>query len=175
MSFARVRALAFVGALAVAAIVFVVVAVVRDSQTGARAAENCPAGWALADIRLPEPKDVHLRVSNGTLQPRLGERVADEFHNRRFQVDKKVGNAEKHFDGVALLQYGPDGVGSAHLLRAYFLDATPQYNPKRKGAVVDVTVGDQFQKLGTSTEVNQAIGILGEPTLPDHACAKVQK
>ena len=64
----------------------------------------------------------------------------------------------------------PLGVGAAHLLKAYFLGAEAKYDAKRKGAVVDLTVGSGFQKLGTSTEVNQAISILGEPELPPRAC-----
>ena len=54
MSFARVRALVVVGVLAVAAIVFVVVALVRDSQGGAVNGEKCPAGAPMADVTLPD-------------------------------------------------------------------------------------------------------------------------
>ncbi|GGK38803.1 hypothetical protein GCM10010124_34530 [Pilimelia terevasa] len=170
MSFARVRALAVVVALAVAAIVFVVVAVVRDSQGGAQAVEGCPAGYVRADIRFPVPKDVKVRIYNGTQIFKLGEQVAGDFRNRRFQVDERVTTATRSYNGVAMLQYGPLAVGSAHLIKAYFLGAEPKYDPKRKGTVVDVTIGAAYQKLGTTTEVNQAISILGEPELPARAC-----
>lgn len=170
MSFARVRALAVVVALAVAAVVFVVVALVRDTQSGATPAEACPAGHVRADLELPRQQDVRIRVYNGTDIPGLGNQVASEFRNRRFQVDERVTKASRRYNGVAMLQYGPMGVGSAHLLRAYFLGAEPKYDAKRKGAVVDVTVGAGFQKLGTTTEVNQSISILGEPELPSRAC-----
>jgi hypothetical protein len=171
MSFARVRALVVIAALTVAAIIFVVIAVVRDSQTGAATAAGCPDGFVIANIALPEPKDVKVKVFNGTGIAGQGERVADDFRNREFQVDKRVVNERKAVDGVAVLRYGPEAVGSSHLLRAYFLDeATTQYDRKRKGPVVDVIIGTDFQQLGTTTEVNQSIGALGNPPLPEAAC-----
>ncbi|GAA2513267.1 LytR C-terminal domain-containing protein [Pilimelia columellifera] len=170
MSFARVRALAVVAILAVSAVIFVTIALVRDRQSGAAADQGCPEGWPRADLELPVPEQVKIRVYNGTAIPGLGEQVATDFANRKFQVDKKVATASKKFSGVALLRYGPGGVGSAHLLRAYFLTASRSYDPKIKGRLVEVTVGEDFQKLGTTTEVNQSIAILGEPPLPDRAC-----
>jgi hypothetical protein len=172
MSFARVRALVVVAALTVAAIIFVVIAVVRDSQTGAATAAGCPDGFVIANIKLPEPKDVKVRIFNATGIPDQGARVADDFRNRRFQVDKRVADAAKAVNGVAALRYGPEAVGASHLLRAYFLDdAATQYDRKRKGPLVDVIIGTEFQQLGTTTEVNQSIGALGNPPLPPGACA----
>lgn len=172
MSFARVRALVVIAALTVAAIIFVITAVVRDSQSGGPKVGGCPDGYVLANIKLPEPKDVKIKVYNGSGTPGQGEQVAGDFRNRKFQVDKKVGNAPKAVEGVAVLRYGPEAVGAAHLLRAYFLDeAETQYDRKRKGDVVDVIIGTEFQQLGTTTEVNQSIGALGNPPLPEGACA----
>jgi hypothetical protein len=172
MSFARVRALVVVAALTVAAVIFVIVAVVRDSQSGAATAEGCPEGFVLADIRLPEPKEVKIKIFNASGVPGMGQRVAEDFRNREFQVDKTVTNASKAVNGIAVLRFGPEAYGSAHLLRAYFLDeADQQYDLKRKGVVVDVIIGSDFQQLGTTTEVNQSIGALGNPVLPEGACA----
>jgi hypothetical protein len=171
MSFARVRALVVVAALTVAAIIFVVIALVRDSQTGAAEVGGCPDGFVLADIRMPEPKEVKIKVYNASEVAGQGEQVAEDFRNRKFQVEPKVATAPKKVDGVAVLRYGPEAVGSAHLLRAYFLDdADTQYDRKRKGSVVDVIIGNDFQQLGTTTEVNQSIVALGNPTLPGGAC-----
>jgi hypothetical protein len=172
MSFARVRALVVVAALTVAAVIFVVVALVRDSQTGVASANGCPDGFVIANIKLPEPKEVKLRVYNASGVPEQGGRVAEDFRNRKFQVDKRVSDARGAVNGVAVLRYGPAAVGAAHLLRAYFLDeAETQYNDKRKGDLVDVIIGTSFQQLGTTTEVNQSIGALGNPPLPPGACA----
>lgn len=171
MSFARVRALVVVAALTIAAIIFVVVAMVRDSQSGASTAKGCPEGFVLADIRLPEPKDVKVKVFNASGIAGLGQQVAEDFRNRDFQVDDKVGNAPKAVSGVAVLRFGPEAYGAQHLLRAFFLDdADREYDRKRKGPVVDVIIGEDFQQFGTTTEVNQQIGVLGNPELPEGAC-----
>ncbi|MFI7599908.1 LytR C-terminal domain-containing protein [Actinoplanes sp. NPDC049681] len=171
MSFTRVRAFIVVGFLAVAAIVTVVIAVVRDTQADAVAA-GCPAGAPIADLRLPKgPKEVTVKVLNGTRTQGRARDVSAEFANREFKVEKP-GENKKHFDEVALLRYGPAAVGDAQLIQAYFLgDATRAYDPKRKGAVVDVVIGERYRQLGTTTEVKQSLGILGEAQLPPGACA----
>jgi hypothetical protein len=170
MSFARVRALVVVGLLGVLALAFVITALVRDTQGKAGTAEGCPDGWPLADVTLHEPKDVKINVLNATDEPGRAGSVADDFRNRKFQV-KKVGNAPKGIDEVAVLRYGPKGVGSAHLLQAYFLNnAEPGYDPKRTDDTVDVVLGSRFQQLATTTEVNQSLGDLGAPVAPPESC-----
>jgi hypothetical protein len=172
MSFARVRALVVVGLLAVSALVFVVVALVRDSQSGVGATQGCPEGWPQADVTLREPKDVRINVYNATEEIGLATGVGDDFRNRKFQV-KKVGDdpQQKAVDGVAVLRYGPKAVGSAHLLRAYFLNqAEYKYDAKREDDTVDVVLGSNFQQLATTTEVNQSLGDLGAPQAPPETC-----
>jgi hypothetical protein len=176
MSFARVRALVVVGVLAVAAVVFVVVALVRDTQGDAVAGGGCPDGSVMADVTLPDdPEQVTVRVFNGTKTPGLADRVTTEFKNRRFKA-QKPGENKKKINGVAVMRYGPEAVGSAWLLRAFFLNqADVQYDAKRKGAVVDIIVGSNFQQLATTTEVNQSLVELGEPELPVGACVAPKK
>ncbi|MFC4021835.1 LytR C-terminal domain-containing protein [Micromonospora sp. GCM10011542] len=164
------RALVVVGLLAVLALTFVIVALVRDTQGKAGTAAGCPDGWPLADVTLHKQEDVKINVFNATDEPGRASAVADDFRNRKFQV-KKVGNA-KGVDDVAVLRYGPKAVGSAHLLRAYFLDnAKLDYQEKRTDDVVDVVLGSSFQQLATTTEVNQSLGDLGAPEVPKGACA----
>ncbi|MFF5179246.1 LytR C-terminal domain-containing protein [Micromonospora sp. NPDC000316] len=163
------RALVVVGLLGVLALAFVITAVLRDSQSGA-GVKGCPEGWPLADVTLHETKDVKINVLNATDEPGRAGAVADDFRNRKFQV-QKVGNAPKGIDEVAVLRYGPKGVGSAHLLRAYFLNnADYQYDDKRTDDVVDVVLGNGFQQLATTTEVNQSLGDLGAPQAPPGSC-----
>jgi len=173
MSFARVRALVVVGVLAVAAVVFVVVALVRDTQGDAVTGGDCPAGAPLADVTLPDdPAEVTVRILNGTNTAGLADSVTNEFKNRRFTVQKPAESKTK-YKGVAEIRYGPDAVGRAQLLRAYFLDQSKlEYNAKRKGAVIDIVIGSGFRQLATTTEVNQSLVEVGEPTLPPGACAK---
>jgi Na+-translocating ferredoxin:NAD+ oxidoreductase RnfG subunit len=176
MSFARVRALVVVGVLAVAAVVFVVVALVRDTQGDAVLDGGCPDGAVMANVTLPEdPDQVTVKVYNGTKTPGLADSVTNEFKNRRFKTVKPDENKKK-VEGVAVMRYGPEAVGSAWLLRAYFLNqADVQYDAKRKGAVVDVVVGSGFQQLATTTEVNQSLVELGEPEVPLGACVAPAK
>ncbi|GAA0551406.1 hypothetical protein GCM10010172_37130 [Paractinoplanes ferrugineus] len=173
MSFARVRALVVVGVLAVAAVIFVITALVRDTQGGATAGDDCPADAPLADVTLPDdPAEVTVKVFNGTSTAGLADSVTNEFKNRRFTVQKPDESKTK-FKGVALIRYGPDSVGRAQLLRAYFLaQSKMEYNAKRKGALIDIVIGSQFRQLATTTEVNQSLVEVGEPTVPPGACLK---
>jgi hypothetical protein len=172
MSFARIRAIVVVSALVVCAAVFVTIALVKDTQTRTKVTANCPAGSILVDAKLPESKAVKLRVYNGSGHTGEGSSVAEDFTNRRFKVVARPKDY-KHYDGVALLRYGPKAVGSAWLLRAYFLDeADTAFDKKRTNDVVDVVLGSDFRQLGTSTEVNQSIALLGNPQLPPGTCAQ---
>ena len=173
MSFARVRALVVVGVLAVAALVFVVVALVRDSQRDLANGSDCPAGAPYADVRLPDdPAEVTVKVLNGTSKAGLAEAVTNEFKNRRFTVDEPAKSKTK-FKGVAEIRFGPEAVGKAQLLRAYFLAQSEMvYSPKRKGPVIEIVIGNEYQQLATTTEVNQSLVEIGEPDLPPGACLK---
>jgi len=175
MSFARVRALVVVGVLAVAAVVFVVVALVRDTQ-GGPVAGGCPEGAPLANITLPgDPDEVKVKVLNGTGTAGLAENVSEAFKNRGF-VMQKPGESRSKFDKVAIITYGPKTVGHAQLLKAYFLgQARSNYNAKRTSDVVDIVIGAQFKQLATSTEVNQSLVELSEPQVPPGACPAPEK
>ena len=172
MSFARVRALVVVGVLAVAAVVFVVVALVRDTQGEVAADGGCPDGAPQANIQLPDDTaDVKVKILNGTSTAGLADKVTSDFKNRGFAM-QKPGESKTKFDRIAVISYGPKAVGDAQLLKAFFLGkAKPQYNPKRTSDVVDIIIGSEYQQLATSTEVNQSLVELGEPELPPGACA----
>lgn len=172
MSFSRVRALVVICVLAVAAIVFVVVALVRDTQGGAAAGDGCPENAPRANMQLPDDTDqVKLRVLNGTKTAGLADRVSDDFKNRGFKMEKPGENKSK-VDRVAVLQYGPKAVGNAQVVNAYFLgQAKTEFSAKRTNDVVDVVIGSKYRQLATPTEVNQSLIELGEPTPPPGSCA----
>jgi hypothetical protein len=173
MSFARMRALVVVGVLVLAAVVLVVVALFKDKQTIPIEAQGCAKNAVIANIKLPEPSAVKINVYNATAKPGLATDEKNEFKARRFTVDK-VGNdpLAKRVDGVAVLRFGPKAAGAAWLLRAYFLDqATREFDITRKDDHVDVVLGNGFKQLATTTEVNQALAQLGNPTLPEGTCA----
>jgi hypothetical protein len=178
MSFARVRALAVVGALVVAAAIFVTVALIKDKQSGPGVASGCGKDAVVANIKLPEPQDVKLNVfSAANKSTATASDVASDFANRKFVVanakDKKWPDPlKKNVDGVAVLRYGPKAVGAEWLVRAYFLDeANNEFDIKRTDDVVDVVIGAKFKQLATITEVNQALAQLGNPTLPAGTCS----
>lgn len=170
LSFARVRALAILVALVVGAIVTVILALGRD--TDQPVTQECPAGWPVADLTLREERDVSVNIYNVTGQSGLASQVATHLSNRDFNVlDHGDDPREDEVEGVALLRYGPAGVGSAQLLRAYFLnEATTEFDIEREDDTVDVVLGPGFRQLATPTEVRQAIAAIGHPVLPPETC-----
>jgi hypothetical protein len=170
MSFARVRALAVVGALVVCAAIVVTIALLKDRQTGPPEAKGCPKDAVIANLKLPTPEQVKLNVYNAT---GVASNVPTDFKNRKFGATNKGIDAKvKAVDAPALLRYGPKSVGAAWLVRAYFLDeAKTEFDIARTDDVVDVVIGTKFKQLATPTEVNQALAQLGNPTLPKGTCA----
>ncbi|WP_238015956.1 LytR C-terminal domain-containing protein [Dactylosporangium sp. AC04546] len=177
MSFARVRALAVVGTLVVAAAIFVIVALVKDRQSSPQEAQGCTEGAIVANAKLPTTEQVKLNIYNATGTPGLATDVSKEFLARRFKeatVQTAAPNppVNKPGDKVAFIRYGPQTVGAAWLMRAYFLnEAETQFDKARQDDRVDVIIGGRFRQLPTITEVNQAIGALGNPSLPEGTCA----
>lgn len=172
MSFARIRALAVVGLLVIAAAITVTVTILNDRQRAEIVAEGCASGEVPANLDLPEPKDIKLNVFNATDTPGLAGDVAGQFKNRKFQVVKDGNDPlAKRVEGVAVLRYGPKAVGSAWLLRTYFLnESASEFDVKRTDDVVDVVVGIRFRQLATVTEARQALARAGKPTPPNGTC-----
>lgn len=180
MHMTRIRALAVVGTLAIAALVLVVITISRDTQTSGAQAADCKPGHVPVSLTMPDEPAVNINVFNATQTQGLGSNVGADFTNRKFKVLKvegeKVDGKDTYYpDVVAILRYGPKTVGAAHLVRAYFLnDATMQFDLKREDDVVDVVVGGNFKQLATPTEMRQAVAILGHPTLPPGTCKKAE-
>jgi len=119
-----------------------------------------------------DPAEVTVKIFNGTSTAGLAENVTNEFKNRRFTTQKPAESKTK-LKGVAEIRFGPDTVGKAQLLRAYFLaQSKMSYSAKRKGAVIEIVIGNQYRQLATTTEVNQSLVEVGEPTIPPGACLK---
>lgn len=189
MNAARIRALAAVSTLMVGALVLVFFTVHKDSQTNASYLNSCPKGSvAVVTSPLPDTDQISLKVWNGSNVPGQAENVAAEFTHRGFQV-AKVGKKDNRpvTDAVVQLYYGPNAVGAAWVIRAYFLltNMDPKnptqfdmsnmhFDVKSKSNVVDVVLGKAFRQLGAETEVNQAIAALGTPTAPQGTCAETR-
>ena len=173
MTFARVRALIVVAVLFITGGVVVIMAIGRDTQTQASTGSACAGGLVPAKIKMPERNQVTLNVYNGTSKVGLAEQVGGEFKNRGFNIAKtETAPDNRKSDQIAVITYGPDAVGAAALVSAYFLvdEAKMEFDIKRKGAEVDVVIGTRFQQLATTTEVNQSIAALGNPQLPPGTC-----
>jgi hypothetical protein len=172
MTFGRVRALIFVGVLFVAGGIVVATTIHRDSQANPVVVADCASGQVPAKTRMPDSRaQVTLNVYNGTKTAGLAETVADELKFRGFKIDK-VGTAAKQVNQIAVIAYGPQAIGAAYLVSANFLvdQAVMSFDIKRKDAEVDVTIGTQFEQLATTTEVNQSIAAIGNPSLPAGTC-----
>lgn len=169
LSFARVRAIAVVALLVIGAAIVIRMALTQDSAPQ-EAQERCPDDFVLASLTLPEESDVQINLYNGTTRAGLANRIGDNFTNRNFQVlDREDHDSE--VEGIAELRYGPQAVGAAQLVGAYFLnEATRVFDIDREGTVVDVVLGAQFQQLATPTEVHQAIAAAGNPDPPAGTC-----
>ena len=176
MSFARIRALALVAILVVAALVLSVMALTKGSKNQVQKPQTCPSGYVLANMKLPnDTRQINVNVYNATDKVGLANTVKLDFEYRKFHVVKTGNNPlGKPVPGVAILRFGPKAVGAAYVVDAYFLnDAVHEYDPKRTDDSVDVVLGSQFRQLATQTEVNQAFTVLagrGGPQVPPGAC-----
>jgi hypothetical protein len=174
MSIGRARALAIVAMLVACAVVLVMFAVRRDSQTRqSYHVSSCnPGDIPVVTRPLPKPEQIKVNVYNGTSTPNLATQVATDFRNHKITVGK-VGDAPALYAGVAELRYGPKTLAAADVLQAYFLgqaDFDNGFDIKRTDSAVDVIIGTQYQQLATPTEFNQAIAALGNPTPPPGTC-----
>ena len=178
LTFARVRALAIVALLFAGALVAVYLAVSRDTTGAAETSgRGCPEGSVIADLALPDVRNVKVNVYNGTNQTGLAAQLAEDFANRDFEVlehgDDPLGS---EVEEVAVLRYGPKAVGASYVLQAYFLnDAHTDFDIEREDDTVDGVIGSQFRQLATETEVKQSIAarasVLGDPEPPPGTCA----
>jgi hypothetical protein len=172
MTFARIRALIFVTVLFVIAGIVVAMAISRDSQNHIAQAAGCASGLVPVSTAMPERNQVTINVINGTNTVGLADQVATELKFRGYVIGKES-TAPKPVNQIAVITYGPGGLGAAWLVSANFLvdGAELHFDIKRKGADVDLTLGTQFQQLATVTEVNQTIAANGLPSPPPGTCA----
>ncbi len=171
MSIARIRALVLVSVLVVCALVLVIMAIARDTQSNASyGAAGCPPGAVQIKTKpLPNENQIKLNVYNGTKRAGLAGQVADDLRSRKFTVVQVKDTSA--YEGMAVLRYGPKEVAAASVVDAYFLgNAELQFNIKRTDDTVDIILGSQYKALGTPTDVHQAFAQLGDPSPPPGTC-----
>jgi hypothetical protein len=118
---------------------------------------------------MTDVSQITVNVYNGTSRAGLGTTVAQELASRRLNI-ASVRAADNGPYPQTIIRFGPDSVGAAWLLRAYFPDALSEFNAARPGAPVDVILGASFRNVPTVTEVNQGVAQLGRPVAPPGTC-----
>jgi hypothetical protein len=175
MTFARIRALVIVGVLVISATVIVVIALLNDRQGDSDLVTGCPKNAIVADLRLPQEKDVKIKLYNASGGTVSTGGFANTLQHRGFQVTTANPGEEPQtpLPDVAVVRFGPKAVGSAWVVQAYFInDATPEFQIGRTDDVVEVVIGSGFKKLATVSEVKQALWQVGRPPAPPGTCGK---
>ncbi|MEU6181957.1 LytR C-terminal domain-containing protein [Streptomyces coeruleorubidus] len=116
---------------------------------------------------LPEPRAITVNVLNATTRSGLAKKTADELKKRGFKIGD-VGNATKQYDkkvkgpGVLL---GPASAldTSLPVLGTQLPGAERRTEAARKGAAVDLVIGDGFKELAKKPNADQALTKLARP------------
>jgi LytR cell envelope-related transcriptional attenuator len=179
MNAARIRAIAIVGVLAIAAGVLTKVAISDDKQSRTNFTAKCaPHLVPVVTDPLPDYNQITLKIYNGSKVPGQAKNLAAEFSHRNFKVEDVGAHDDKPtISDVADLYYGPKTLAAAWVVRSEFLLSNPNvnqgmyFNIKNTSNVVVVVIGTGFKELGAKTEVNQSIAALKLPSAPPGTCA----
>ncbi|MFF8031275.1 MULTISPECIES: LytR C-terminal domain-containing protein [unclassified Streptomyces] len=139
------------------------------SAPAARIKAACATGAspAAAPKPLPEPRAITVNVLNATTRGGLAQKTADELKKRGFTIGE-VANATKEYDkkvkGTGVL-LGPATAldTSLRVLGTQLADAERLTDPARKGAEVDLVIGDAFQRLTEKADADRALTALAAP------------
>ncbi|MFE0358961.1 LytR C-terminal domain-containing protein [Streptomyces nigra] len=117
--------------------------------------------------KLPKPDAITVNVLNATTRGGLAKKTADELKKRGFKIGD-VGNASKEYDkkvkGTGLL-LGPASSLNTSLpvLATQLTAAERRTDAARKGAAVDLIIGDAFKELTKKADATKALTALAEP------------
>ncbi|MEZ3181094.1 LytR C-terminal domain-containing protein [Streptomyces pimonensis] len=135
--------------------------------SGTKAACADTVSRTVAPKALPAPGTVTVNVLNATTRGGLAQKTADELKKRGFRIGE-VGNASKEYDkkvkGAGVL-LGPATAldTSLPVLGTQLADAERRTDPARKGAEVDLIIGDGFKDLTKKADADRALTALAEP------------
>ena len=120
-----------------------------------------------ATAPLPKPAGITVNVLNATTRSGLAKQTADELKKRGFKIGD-VGNATKDYDkkvkGTGLL-LGPAASLNTSLpvLATQLTTAERRTDATRKGATVDLIIGDRFKELTKKPAAEKALTALSNP------------
>ncbi|MFJ3951684.1 LytR C-terminal domain-containing protein [Streptomyces sp. Je 1-4] len=136
--------------------------------------QKCPDG-AGADAaqaktaarKLPAPGTLTVNVFNATPRSGLAKRTADELQKRGFKIGK-VGNAPAAYDkkikGAGILLGPKAAVDGPLKVLATQLTGAQQKTDTRKGAELDLIIGDAFKALATQQDATKSLSLLTRPS-----------
>ncbi|MFK0117245.1 LytR C-terminal domain-containing protein [Streptomyces sp. NPDC090994] len=145
-----------------------------SAAAGVRPSRCTPADSAQANASpspsptaVPKPGAVTVNVLNATTRSGLAKKTADELKKRGFRIGD-VGNApatyDKKVDGTGVL-LGPAAALKSTLpvLGTQLPAAERRTDPARKGAAVDLIIGDGFKGLAKKAAADTALAALSAP------------
>ncbi|MBQ1091721.1 LytR C-terminal domain-containing protein [Streptomyces sp. B93] len=143
-----------------------------DKASAAGTRSGCPAGAspspsAARAAALPEPRRITVNVLNATTRAGLAQKTADELKKRGFRIGE-VGNATEEYDkrvkGAGVLLGPATALDTAlPVLGTQLPAAERRTDAARKGAAVDLIIGDGFKRLATTAEADKALTALTAP------------
>jgi hypothetical protein len=125
---------------------------------------------AASATALPAPGKITVNVLNATTRSGLAKKTADELRKRGFRIGE-VGNAPARFDkkvkGTGLL-LGPAAALKTALpvLGTQLPAAEHRTDAARKGAAVDLVIGDKFTGLAKKAQADTALAALKKTPKP---------
>ncbi|MFJ8110076.1 LytR C-terminal domain-containing protein [Streptomyces sp. NPDC096132] len=136
------------------------------ASCGVKSAKASPSASASPAV-LPKPAQITVNVLNATTRSGLAKTTADELEKRGFKIGE-VGNASKEFDkkvtGAGIL-VGPAASLNTSLpvLSTQLAGAERRTDAARKGAEVDLIIGNGFKALSSEADAAKALAALAEP------------
>ncbi|MFJ7767608.1 LytR C-terminal domain-containing protein [Streptomyces sp. NPDC097107] len=143
-----------------------------DKASAAGAGTDCvttvaKASASPAAVALPKPAQVTVNVLNATTRSGLAQKTADELKKRGFRIGD-VSNAPEKYDkkvtGTGLL-LGPAASPKTSLpvLGTQLPAAERRTDAARKGAAVDLIIGNGFKDLAKRADADAALAELAAP------------
>ncbi|PKW08694.1 LytR cell envelope-related transcriptional attenuator [Streptomyces sp. 1222.5] len=150
----------------------------KSTASGTKTECRTKAAAAARVKDVPAPGGITVNVYNATARSGLAKKTADELKKRGFKIGD-VGNAAKEFDkkikGTGML-LGPVTAQDTSLpvLATQLADAERRTDAGRKGAALDLIIGDAFKELAKPAAAQQALTALTAPAAsadrPKKAC-----
>ncbi|MFJ9543128.1 LytR C-terminal domain-containing protein [Streptomyces sp. NPDC101225] len=136
------------------------------ADCGSRVSPSAAATGARA-AAAPKPGQITVNVYNATTRSGLAKATADELKKRGFKIGD-VGNASKEYDkkikGTGVLLGPASSLNSSlPVLATQLSTAERRTDAARKGADIDLIIGDGFKTLTAEPAADKAVAALQNP------------